>query len=865
MFRQGALRIALTGLSIVAVGAAHGQMTAGGTNFLIRGGTAHVYVAESAASLAPIDSMSGGYQGMLYAVRRDGSVLGWGYLGMEILHELPKTQAMASSDNFVVALLASGKLISQNSDGGTPPIPPDTAIMNGVSGIGAGDNFGIALGFDGKVYPWGHAAPATPIGLPYLTKISAGGGHVLALDYAGNIYSWGSNFYGESTVPGAVTTATAVSAGKYHSLAILPDGSVAAWGSATGGATFVPWEFDPGNAAHSVAISVAAGDGFSLALRADGTIAQWGDSTLGQNLVPTVSVPSTAASRFVKIYAGSGGQCLAIRGNGTLVGWANTTIPSMRFTTKVGTGLGTILSMNNVGTISATGFMSNALNPFKNDLTALNGLMYAKQYSVTANRAIVLLQSGATVGAGSDDAGMLSTLATLPPMKEIAQGENHGVGITTSNAAIGWGTNLFGESTPPAGAYSHVSAGILFSVGLRTNGTVAAWGVGTQGQTAVPVGLNHVRAIACGDLHTLALKTDGTVVAWGQNHFGQCDVPAGLNHVVAIAASGFNSLALKDDGSWVGWGDATGYGGTGTYAIDAGRNSYGSFTELATVSAYEFYANGWTVDVGGTRNLRVMLRNPAPVGGATVSLFTDNPHVTIPSTVTIPAGSIAADVPAVTDPSVLTTETAGFKAIYQGDVKRTVLTLVPPKIVSIVAPSTIYGLSSATARINIAKPAPAGGFTIHLSRDNINLNIPAADVTIPAGATYVDFPISANNPFSPVLSAHILGFGGESSVGSNSIRINVNSVSITFAPMQVHGGTSIVEHIHYSHTINQDQAFSQHSFDTVLHAPDFFTVPAGSQNLDIVLTTDGVATTHTVGFNVEGPNYSHYFTLRVIH
>ncbi len=73
--------------------------------------------------------------------------------------------------------------------------------------------------------------------------------------------------------------------------------------------------------------------------------------------------------------------------------------------------------------------------------------------------------------------------------------------------------NLFGEASPPPGAFEEVAAGVVFTCGLRAEGRVECWGRDNQGQSSPPGGdytdISVTNDYACG------LRADGGVTCWG--------------------------------------------------------------------------------------------------------------------------------------------------------------------------------------------------------------------------------------------------------------------------------------------------------------------------------------------------------------
>ena len=110
----------------------------------------------------------------------------------------------------------------------------------------------------------------------------------------------------------------------------------------------------------------------------------------------------------------------------------------------------------------------------------------------------------------------------------------------------------------------------------------------------------------------------------------------------------------------------------------------------------------------------VRLEKAAPAGGAVVSLSSDNPALTVPASVTVPAGAYAASFTAHS--STVTDKTFVFAtASYSGDSTTTRLLLYPQFLGPLTFnPSTIAGgqTSAGLLRLNLA--APSGGAVVSL-------------------------------------------------------------------------------------------------------------------------------------------------------
>jgi len=127
-----------------------------------------------------------------------------------------------------------------------------------------------------------------------------------------------------------------------------------------------------------------------------------------------------------------------------------------------------------------------------------------------------------------------------------------------------------------------------------------------------------------------------------------------------------------------------------------------------------------------------------------VTLSSNNASLTVPASVTVPAGSVTVAFAASTasvkaDQSVAITASAN--SITQS---ASVSLIAPVQLTSLSCnPASVPNGSSATCTVTLTKAAPAGGAAVALSGGNAVLSIPAG-VTIASGATSATFAASAS-------------------------------------------------------------------------------------------------------------------------
>ena len=133
----------------------------------------------------------------------------------------------------------------------------------------------------------------------------------------------------------------------------------------------------------------------------------------------------------------------------------------------------------------------------------------------------------------------------------IAAGYSHTCALNTDAAAVCWGSNEYGKTAVPDGAFTAITAGGEHSCGLRADGFALCWGDGHYGQLDAPEG--RYTAISAGELHTCAIKEDGGIACWGSNASNQA--PATVDgRFASINAGKRHTCAIKTDGYAMCWG-----------------------------------------------------------------------------------------------------------------------------------------------------------------------------------------------------------------------------------------------------------------------------------------------------------------------
>ena len=161
---------------------------------------------------------------------------------------------------------------------------------------------------------------------------------------------------------------------------------------------------------------------------------------------------------------------------------------------------------------------------------------------------LLALALASASGAGASTAA--ATAAGVSSSRAVDAGDTHSCGLRTDATLACWGSNLSGETTPPAGSFTALSAGSFHSCGLRVDATLACWGYNISGQATPPAGT--FTAVSAGDRHSCGVRTNGTLACWGDDTYGQATPPAGT--FTAVSAGRYHSCSLRTDATLACWG-----------------------------------------------------------------------------------------------------------------------------------------------------------------------------------------------------------------------------------------------------------------------------------------------------------------------
>ncbi|WP_141003890.1 hypothetical protein [Nocardioides humi] len=167
------------------------------------------------------------------ALKRDGSVVGWGENGIDAPPTGLSAKAVSVNNQSAYAVTTDGTLVSWGTEHGpSNPAPPEG--LTGLVDVSAAAAVTAALDADGELHLWGLLADNPALEVPsevqgHVEKLAVGGLAIGVILDDGSVRTWGIS---ASAVPLELTGETIASLALYsgNAIAATEDGEVYAWG-----------------------------------------------------------------------------------------------------------------------------------------------------------------------------------------------------------------------------------------------------------------------------------------------------------------------------------------------------------------------------------------------------------------------------------------------------------------------------------------------------------------------------------------------------------------------------------------------------------------------------------------------------------
>lgn len=253
--------------------------------------------------------------------------------------------------------------------------------------------------------------------------------------------------------------------------------------------------------------------------------------------------------------------------------------------------------------------------------------------------------------------------------------------------------------------------------------------------------------------------------------------------------------------------------------------------------------NPTTVRGGQTSTATVTLSDPAPAGGAVVTLTSGNTGAaTVPASVTIPEGQTTTTF-IVTSKPVPTSTNVTITATYNRVSQSAVLRVNPPVLTGLTLnPATVFGGQTSVGTVTLDGPAPTGNLVVRLTSDNANVATVPASVTVAAGQTSATFTVTSQ----PVARRTVVTITATSNGASVSALLTVRPpaiVGLSLNPDSVYGGNTSTATVTLSSAAPDGGTFVDlvSSNPAVASVPtDGLRVPAGARTATFIVRTQTV-------------------------
>jgi hypothetical protein len=247
--------------------------------------------------------------------------------------------------------------------------------------------------------------------------------------------------------------------------------------------------------------------------------------------------------------------------------------------------------------------------------------------------------------------------------------------------------------------------------------------------------------------------------------------------------------------------------------------------------------------VGGRSTVgTITLFVPAPEGGLTLRLASDNPSIASgPPSITIPAGEYSASFPVSTSPVATDARVSLSASGFVGT-----LEVVPAGLIGVeIEPAKVIGGAGATGRVTLADPAPAGGTRVVLASGTPAVVVPSS-LTVPPGERSASFPITTS-PVAAATGAVVAAVNGEITRSAGLTILPPSLLSLQLDRSSVVGGVSVTGTVELDSPAPTGGVTVRLLTDLAVSVvPDSVTVPAGATRATFSISTDPVPARRTL-------------------
>ena len=487
-----------------------------------------------------------------------------------------------------------------------------------------------------------------------------------------------------------------------------------------------------------------------------------------------------------------------------------------------------------------------------NITATLNGTSQTVSLTIKPNSVSTLTLSPSTLLGGGTSTGTIGLNALAGSNGEV-------VTLSSSDASA---------SVPP----------IAVVQGGMNSGTftVSTYGVNSQKVVSIKATLNGVSALATLTINPpdlLSISLNPSKVAGGTSSTGTVTTtgpvgPSGL--IVRLQSSNSNASVTnsvtipfgQSSANFTITSSAVTSPTSATIAASIGATTKTAMLTLVPVGLASVTFNPTSIQSGLTSTGTVSLNGTAPSNGFVVKLVPSSTAVSIPASVTIPAGSTGARFAAKANPVSTAVDVAVAAKLALTSVSGK-LTITPPALSDFsLQPDTVVGGVGSVGTVTLTGPAGSGGIVVKLASSSSFVKVPSS-ITVTAGQSSTTFKLSTTSV--PVDSTIIISASSNGQTLQSVLTVLApNLVSLTLSPNSVKGGQYSTATVTISSPapvggLTVTLAGNQ----TSVTVPASVTIPAGKTQASVKIKTSkvGSTTTATISASFDGTTKSAVLTI----